>query len=418
MNSDTSEENLTASPPASGGRIAPDTLMRSPTFKQVDRSALSCTQWTASALQTLLMNQFAKLLKVHSEALDSSKSFDEYGLDSIDAVITTGWLGDQLGIDLPPEFLFRHNSVDKVVRALLNGDYRESSAKNRPNKRVPIFLFPGAGGRDEQALIRFRTHSAQIATFEVVRIGDWREWIEQDLDFEKIVSRVCQHIKEIVTEGPLLLAGYSQGGQLAYATALALERIGRRVTFVGFLDSAPRGPTLDQPPKNGLVKSVTDWLRVAKQVIAAKISNKSPGEGRIRVIALLWPLRQEPDERRKLLTRVTRFDHMLCRGMGGVRVDVFIQMRLFWELWTTWLEKNAPPQLLRAPTFLFRSEGPGSPSLGWEAYCSDLTIVTVPGDHHTMFDMEHLDELIDQFIAAVDRVAETSGTLEKKSAQD
>ena len=87
-----------------------------------------------------------------------------------------------------------------------------------------IFLFPGGGGRDERSLIRFRDQSPSTLNFEVVRIGEWRDWIEQDLDFDQLAARACRHIETLSAEGPVRVAGYSQGGQLAYACALALER--------------------------------------------------------------------------------------------------------------------------------------------------------------------------------------------------
>jgi thioesterase domain-containing protein/acyl carrier protein len=371
-------------------------------------------KWTEAALRQLLIDELARMLKVDVAELNSTSSFDEYGLDSIDAVIATGWLGEQLGVELPPEFLFRHTSVNKVVQALLNGDYAEAPTETKVNERTLIFLFPGAGGRDEQNLIRFRANSPQSIRFEVVRIGNWQEWIERDFDFETIISHVCKYMEEIAGADAFSLAGYSQGGQLAYATAIAMERAGRPVKFLGLLDSAAQGPE-PEVSTSGILKSTADSLRIGKAIFAAKMrkSKSSPGASRIRIVGWLWPFRREISERRKLYRRVKRLSQIFCFGPGGVRLSVFIQMRLFWELWLTWLKQNGTSKLAHTPAFLFRAEDAEASDLGWTSSCLHLTVVPVTGNHYTMFDEQHLKSLINQFVIAVDRAARFDRVVEK-----
>ena len=126
---------------------------------------------------------------------------------------------------------------------------------------------------------------------------------------------------------------------------------------------------------------------------------------RIRVVLRLWRLCRGPAERRKLLMFIAQFGRLLFRGPGGVRLDLFIQMKLFSEMWGAWAAKNAPAHSLHSPVFLFRSGDPGIPDLGWQARCSDLTIVPVAGSHHTMFDAEYMCGLITHFVTAVRSVA-------------
>jgi thioesterase domain-containing protein len=54
------------------------------------------------------------------------------------------------------------------------------------------------------------------------------------------------------------------------------------------------------------------------------------------------------------------------------------------------------------PTILFRSDAHGaefSENLGWRTLCSDLTIVPVSGDHHSMFDPPNVAMLCDRFLS-------------------
>ena len=368
----------------------------------IGSTKLPPSQWDDAALRSLLIDQLATMLKVDPSTLDPTKSFDAYGLDSIDAVIATGWLSDQLGVDLPPEFLFRHTSVDRVVRALRSREYEDTPAPAKRGNRPRIFFFPGAGGRDEQALVRFREHPTQRLGFEVMRIGGWREWIAQDLDFDGIVRCSCRHIEQVVPDGPLLFAGYSQGGQIAYATARALERSGRTVKFIGLLDCDTWWPALEPSPSPGIAERAASSLRLTKS-LAARLMTKSPsGEKRIRLIARLWPTRRDPSEQKKLRKRIAWLSQVLCYGAGGVRLDVFVQMRIFRDLSDAWRAQTDMSKRLDAPTILFRSEDAVSDDRGWREYCTDLTLVPVAGDHHTMFEGAQLEELIQRFIAAVE----------------
>ena len=101
---------------------------------------LTKTEWTEAALRALVVNQLATMVKIGANEFDLTRSFDEYGLDSIDAVIATGWLGEQVGVDLPPEFLFRNTNVEMVVRALLDGGRSEAPAA-RQLSRSPFMAF-------------------------------------------------------------------------------------------------------------------------------------------------------------------------------------------------------------------------------------------------------------------------------------
>lgn len=66
---------------------------------------------------------------------------------------------------------------------------------------------------------------------------------------------------------------------------------------------------------------------------------------------------------------------------------------------------GAAPGTIDVPTVLFRSSGhpAGIPDdLGWQARCSDLSILNVAGDHHTMWDPPHRAFLATAFADAVE----------------
>ena len=80
---------------------------------------ISRTTWNEAGLRAIVIGPLAEKLGVQPDAFDSAKSFDEYGLDSIDTVLVAEAIAGSLGVTLAPEFLFEHRSVDAVVRELM-----------------------------------------------------------------------------------------------------------------------------------------------------------------------------------------------------------------------------------------------------------------------------------------------------------
>jgi thioesterase domain-containing protein len=66
---------------------------------------------------------------------------------------------------------------------------------------------------------------------------DWRETIAAKADFAAIVTEAQRQILSQCGDGPIRLAGHSFGGFVAFTTAHQLVELGRRVTFLGLLDT-------------------------------------------------------------------------------------------------------------------------------------------------------------------------------------
>jgi thioesterase domain-containing protein/acyl carrier protein len=348
-------------------------------------------------LQNVLINALAEVLKVQPSEIDVAKSFDEYGLDSIDAVIATEWIGNRLKVALPPEFLFVFRSIDAVTNALLAGDYRRASPRAGPLSQTPIFLFGGGGGADGPGLIRFREQATPRLAFEVVHVEKWHDWIDQGLTFKDLAMRAAQFVNEKGPQGPIRLAGYSQGGQLAYVTALELESMGRAVELLCLLDSDSKVVYRTSATKPGFFSGV---LSLCRDYIITKIRGGElfpPRHKLFHFAEWLWEREFGPE----LIMMVVRVKRAFLPGGNRLRGDNFVQMRVFAKMWGDWTEENKASALRGTPVFLFRSEDPGAPDLGWRAYCSNVTVIPVKGDHHSMLTSEGL---IGQLVAEVSPV--------------
>jgi thioesterase domain-containing protein/acyl carrier protein len=345
-------------------------------------------------IQKILIDALEAVLKVKPSEIDTAKNFDEYGLDSIDAVIATEWIGQRLGIALPPEFLFLFRNIDAVMNALLTGEYRQASSHHQPSSQIPIFFFPGGGGVDESPLIRFRERASSELIFEVLQIGKWYDWVDRKLKFEDLAALAAQYINTKSPHGPIKLGGYSQGGQLAYVTALALQEMGRTVELLAVLDS-----NTNVIERGSVLRPAIFWavLSLLRDYIVVKLRGRRMFPEKQKLVyflSWLWDQRGGPE----LIMGMMRIERRFLPGKVRVRGDGFVQMRIFATMWSDWTEKAKMRSLQNTSVILFRSEDPGPPDRGWGSHCKNVKVVLVKGDHYSILSS---DDLVDRFVAEV-----------------
>ncbi len=180
-------------------------------------------------------------------------------------------------------------------------------------------------------------------------------------------------------------------------TALELENMGRAVELLCLLDSDSKAVYRSSTTKPGIFLGA---LTLCRQYIVARIHGGSLFPSRHKLIhfaAWLWEQRGGP----QLVMIAMQFKRVVFPGGSKVRGDNFIQMRVFAKMWSDWTEKNKMRILYKTRVFLFRSEDPGPSDLGWNARCSNVTVIPTKGDHHSMLTSERL---IGQLVAEVGHV--------------
>src|SRR5439155_1790961 len=180
-----------------------------------------------------------------------------------------------------------------------------------------------------------------------------------------------------------------------------LARAGRPAEIVALLDSDTEPPAELTSSKRGVITALLD---LAGRFVTARIQGAHifpAGNKIVHFASWLWGVRRGPE----LLMLMARFSNALFRGRASIRGDHFIQMRIFSKMWNDWRTQSQSSISLETKLVLFRSEDPGLPDLGWSTFSSNLTVIPAAGDHYTMLESEHLDELITRFIAAMNRAA-------------
>ena len=253
----------------------------------------------------------------------------------------------------------------------------------------PVFMLPGLGGEDAPELEGFWGTFRDVLPVVMVSFYDWTDLARPGIDFHALVLHIKRQIESHRPTGPLRLAGYSMGGHLAYACALAFQAEGRQVERLVLLD-APADMEAFSPPLNDRLRERIGRLLSFELLpgLASLIAKFATTE---RGLPLL---------RRMTRFRKTRlplnFHHYLHR-----KLTMQLLLRMFMPWWRTMAHPSPP---FAAPSFLFRSEELQhfrDEDLGWSEYCLDLTVVRVAGSHHSMFDPRNSGPLRAAFLEAM-----------------
>ena len=73
---------------------------------------------TVVEIQEWLVNYLAEFLEVETEAIDISRSFDEYALNSSTAIYLTGELEEWLGSELEPTLIYEYSTIKELSEYL------------------------------------------------------------------------------------------------------------------------------------------------------------------------------------------------------------------------------------------------------------------------------------------------------------
>ncbi|MDI1266246.1 MAG: AMP-binding protein [bacterium] len=315
---------------------------------------------------------------------NDDRSFNEAGGDSLGLLLLVLHLeqscGQALSLDnfhgemKPSEFAL---ALDRLI------DGRPPAV----SKELPVvFFIPGRRG-DSPRLAQFRSACAATISIYSTTYPDLRQLARGG--FEDIVTHISTQIEQLAPEGAIGLAGYSLGGDVAYAVAGRLQRRGRQISALLILDTSAEDFSPDDQPhvrRNlarrfatllGLVKD-GNWNAITEAIVKPSVVAKPISRHVLRFLSSFKiPIR-------------SNFVFYLRWHLRAMLIEAHR---------TSWI-KSAPTACLKIPVILFRSED-STADLGWRARADALTIVPVGGDHLSMLERENSAELIAEFVSAV-----------------
>jgi nonribosomal peptide synthetase DhbF len=331
--------------------------------------------------ERLLCRLFAELTGARRVGIHDDFFF--LGGNSLSVMLLLAHVRRETGREISIRSVFRQPTPAGLAR-LLHAKY--PSVEDTPNHLAfPVFLLPGMGGEDLR-LARFAVECDRAVRMIPITYPDWFQMVDSHFDITALVAHAIKQIEAVAPSGPLYLAGYSMGGRLAFSIAAALSAAGRPIQFLGILDS------LAMPQKS--------LSRKMEMLMTAVRSGTL-----LRFLVVQVSRRLARDKHRLIF----HFLAKITRARLPVRLKYFVDRCLLEALQITVMESwgahiTSMSPKIDVPIFLFRSdERPAHvpDDLGWNMFSSNVTIVPVGGDHHTMFDPPRLAFVRDLFIGAI-----------------
>lgn len=335
------------------------------------------------AVERLVTSVWQDVLEV---AVGVTQNFYDIGGSTRAAEQVTAVLAERSGRELTVSELFEHPTVERMAGHLREGENQAGGpvrVLREHGDNPPLFLFHPGGG-DTQV---YRQLIAQLDADTPV-FGFDR--IEGVTSVEDRVRRYLPELRAIQPEGPYQLAGWSFGGFLAYEMAQQLRHAGARVDVLALMD-----PILPLPNETGLseVQQLEKRFERFEEFLETSY-------GRRVTLPYERLARLDDQEQVELLIST-----MLEEGLVNSAVsDAILHHQRTSFLDARSLERYRPAHYDgRVVFFGAGEEVPGGlrdqrfdrmdPAKGWDAVCTDLEILTVPGHHLSMLDPPNVEEI-------------------------
>ena len=119
----------------------------------------------------------------------------------------------------------------------LDGFVRTLRARPEGSDKIPVFVFHPAGGSTVVYEPLLKRLPAGTPMYGLERVEG---------SIEERAAEYVPKLLEMGGNGPFILAGWSLGGVLAYASAIGLKKAGADVAFVGLIDTVRAGEEIPQ----------------------------------------------------------------------------------------------------------------------------------------------------------------------------
>jgi len=286
-----------------------------------------------------------------------------------------------------------HGGLSPVDFAAELDDCLGDGAATLPADARAIFLFPPANGGDAH-FMGFRASCAARLPVRQVHYPGLRALLRATMSFEDIAGHAVRQIDAQKPAGPLALAGYSAGGDVAFEAARQLVARGRQVSILIILDTDVTGSSYAVMPAER-----QPWLRRLHAFMRRPASYRNR-----RAVEMLAASRFLRAPLGRPLVRLALFLRPRLPGALGFVFFLRVSEALFDDCLRRWLGRLEPAPL-DVPTLLFRSqdERPGAPEgLGWHRRSLQLRVRPVPGKHTTMLEGGRGQHIADEIRSAIE----------------
>ncbi|MDF1756469.1 MAG: amino acid adenylation domain-containing protein [Verrucomicrobiales bacterium] len=357
-----------------------------------------------SDLEIWLAKQWKDILAIPSVSLDDD--FFSLGGHSLLSMKLFGRIQREYGVSLPLSVLFRSPTVKTLAEEVANRDgcqdgkaeengssaVAETTVLLQPKgERPPLFAVHGGDGgiffyRD---LAERLEQDRPFYAFEAAVLTGGGPIREESVPVT--AHRYVKELEKIHPTGSVYLCGYSFGGVVAYEMACQLTEKGRKVEFVGLVDT--ENPAGQFAKLNLSERIAVNWNdpRTMETGTVQKVIRLGRRVGK----GLGYRLRFSGEDMVAKLLPVSR-------NMGWLRR---IQVRLAYE---RAMSRYEPPRYVGNLT-LFRALDENDKqdmgdNYGWsEVVDGEIETIDIPGNHITVFHKENIEGISKEFRACLSR---------------
>jgi len=326
---------------------------------------------------------WSSILKI--EKIGILDNFFEIGGHSMIAVNMIIRIEKEFGIRLPLATLFEQSDIQKlakVIEAGITPDKWRSLVALRPDgKKKPLFLIHGLGLNVllYTTIINYLDPDQPVYGLQAKGLNG----IDKSLEtIEEIASYYISEIMTVDSEGPYQLAGFSMGGKIAYELARQLMEMGKRVSFVGILDTAVESSIRELPVFQKVKLKCKYMLSYILWNVAYlfKHSNESMFAAINRRFSGLWKKIRGSDYKVTKEDKVSRGEKReLPKYLRNVHHANLMASRKY-----AIKSYNGCIHLFKATPQTFYIPDPVN--YGWDKYAlGGVVIHEVPGEHSTIF---------------------------------
>ena len=328
------------------------------------------------------------------QSLEADRPFAEAGGDSLRLLELIFHLEQKCDVSLPLENF--HGDMRPSEFAASLDKCLEGGGAARTDLPC-VVLLPGYAG-DEPRLAQFRADCAHALRFMTITYPDWTALAARGSSAETVLAAIVRQIEAACGSSRLVIAGYSMGGDFAYAVATRLAAVGREIALLAVLDTNTQASTPVNcglqwsPPRTSFVRRLPHFVEVVRQrgweglAAAMHLDQRVESRWFLNMLRLVARLPSSPIPKTWLFQPRRQVGQALLTSKH-----------------TAWC--NAlKPVLQDLHTVLFRSEErrvDAALDLGWSSRCTSVDVICVRGNHRTMFDRPQRHQLSALFVEAV-----------------